>query len=126
MCIHWPTLPNQLSSSLVLQWVLSTSSHLSSPSISLPTHLSPPISLTYFPNLSSPLHSRPLLLFTSSLPVDVQEVNGVAVDWLSQHVYWTDAVRGTVELCDYDGDNRRVVVSGLGNPRAIVISPREG
>lgn len=56
----------------------------------------------------------------------MDEVNGLSVDWLGQHVYWTNAKKGTIELCDYGGHNRKVIVSGLGDPRGIVIDPRNG
>ena len=58
---------------------------------------------------------------------DVGEINGLTVDWVSRHVYWTDVERKTVEVADYAGVNRRVLVStGLEAPRGIVASPLFG
>ncbi|XP_052818952.1 low-density lipoprotein receptor-related protein 4-like isoform X2 [Mya arenaria] len=58
---------------------------------------------------------------------DVGEINGLTVDWVSQHVYWTDAERRTVEVSDYEGRSRRVLVStDLQAPRGIVASPLFG
>lgn len=59
--------------------------------------------------------------------LDVGEINGLTVDWVSRHVYWTDVERKTVEVADYAGVNRRVLVStGLEAPRGIVASPLFG
>jgi hypothetical protein len=59
--------------------------------------------------------------------VDVGEVNGLTVDWVSRHIYWTDLERKTVEVANYDGSSRRVIVSSdLKSPRAIVASPIYG
>ncbi|XP_060601666.1 uncharacterized protein LOC132754927 [Ruditapes philippinarum] len=58
---------------------------------------------------------------------DVGEVNGLTVDWVSRHIYWTDLERKTVEVANYDGSSRRVIVSSdLKSPRAIVASPIYG
>ncbi|XP_013382434.1 low-density lipoprotein receptor-related protein 4-like [Lingula anatina] len=58
---------------------------------------------------------------------DVAEVNGVTVDWTTNHIYWTDAGRKTIEVADYDGRNRRILISsGLSRPRGIVADPVSG
>ena len=55
---------------------------------------------------------------------DVSRCNGVAVDWLSSHIYWTDESRQTVEMADYTGQYRRILVHvGLKWPRGIVVDP---
>ena len=55
------------------------------------------------------------------------EANGLAVDWVSRHVYWTDAARRSVEVAEYDGSNRRVLtIDGLQAPRGIVVDPNDG
>ena len=53
-------------------------------------------------------------------------MNGLAVDWVGGNVYWTDGVRGTIEMCDYYGNNRKVIVTGLGDPRGIALDPIRG
>lgn len=58
---------------------------------------------------------------------DVDEINGLTADWVSAHVYWTDVHRKTVEVADYDGKSRRVLVSDdLKTPRSIVAAPLFG
>ena len=57
----------------------------------------------------------------------MDEINGLTVDWVSSHVYWTDVHRKTVEVADYDGRARRILVSkDLNSPRSIVASPLFG
>ena len=58
---------------------------------------------------------------------DVKEVNGLTVDWVSRHIYWTDAQTGLIEMSDYDGLYRRIIVSwGLMLPRGIYADPING
>ena len=55
---------------------------------------------------------------------DVVECNGLSVDWISNHIYWTDAGRLTVELSNYDGSGRRILIGyGLQIPRGIIVDP---
>ncbi|XP_064621672.1 nidogen-1-like isoform X2 [Lineus longissimus] len=52
---------------------------------------------------------------------------GVAVDWLTGNIYWTDSILDRIEVSRNDGTNRKVLVdSGLVNPRAIVTDPLGG
>ncbi|ESP02573.1 hypothetical protein LOTGIDRAFT_138195 [Lottia gigantea] len=54
----------------------------------------------------------------------VIECYGLSVDWISNHVYWTDSGKRTVEIANYDGSGRRLLVSsGLEKPRGIVVDP---
>ena len=49
---------------------------------------------------------------------------GVAVDWISQNIYWTDSGRNTIEVSKADGTNRKVLFhTDLVNPRGIVVHP---
>lgn len=51
----------------------------------------------------------------------------MSADWVSRHIYWTDAQRRVIEVADYDGQNRRVVVSGdLAQPRGVAADPING
>ena len=59
--------------------------------------------------------------------VDISEVNGLAVDWVNKLIYWTDAQRQTIEVCDYHNTGRIVLINtGLSEPRAIVAEPVDG
>ena len=47
---------------------------------------------------------------------------GLAVDWLSQQVYWSDIDSKTIEVSDYEGSVRSLLLTrddGLSGPRAI-------
>lgn len=58
---------------------------------------------------------------------DVQEVSDLSVDWVSNHIYWTDTKAKTIEIANYDGSARRVLVSrNLRGPRNIVVDPVSG
>ncbi|GFO27156.1 low-density lipoprotein receptor-related protein 4-like, partial [Plakobranchus ocellatus] len=58
---------------------------------------------------------------------DVEECNGLTADWVSRHIYWTDAGRLTLEIANFDGSGRRVLVgSGLLNPRGVLVDPTYG
>ena len=49
---------------------------------------------------------------------------GVAVDWLSKQVYWTDIDSRTIEVSDYSGEVRMLLLTredGLSGPRAITL-----
>ncbi|KAI0213066.1 hypothetical protein LSAT2_001943 [Lamellibrachia satsuma] len=57
---------------------------------------------------------------------DMFEVNGLTVDWVSSHIYWTDGRKKTVEVSSYDGSNRHILsIGGLQTPRGIVVDPIE-
>ena len=52
---------------------------------------------------------------------------GLAVDWLSQQVYWTDIDSRTIEVSGYDGKVRTLLLTrddGLSGPRAITLDLR--
>ncbi|XP_060080729.1 low-density lipoprotein receptor-like [Ylistrum balloti] len=58
---------------------------------------------------------------------NVKTPDGIAVDWLYNHVYWTDATFDKIEVMNYDGKLRRnLVTEGLDEPRAIVVDPLQG
>nr|XP_054752462.1 low-density lipoprotein receptor-related protein 2-like [Lytechinus pictus] len=53
-------------------------------------------------------------------------VEGMAVDWLTKHLYWTDNHRGTIEVSRYDGSYRTTLLKDkILRPRSIVIDPAE-
>ena len=58
---------------------------------------------------------------------DIGEVNGLTVDWVSKHIYWTDAQTRLIHMSDYDGIYKRVIVSSnLLLPRGIFADPING
>ena len=62
-----------------------------------------------------------------SILSDVTEINGLTIDYVSQHIYWTDARKRTIEVSQYDGSKRRVLIdTGLFIPRGIYAYPQKG
>jgi len=52
--------------------------------------------------------------------IDVLEVNGLSVNWVSNHIYWTDGRKRSVEVADFNGTNRRILITErLSQPRGI-------
>ncbi|XP_043931281.1 low-density lipoprotein receptor-related protein 2 [Protopterus annectens] len=67
----------------------------------------------------------------------VQEVNlnlryvvnpeGIAVDWIGRHIYWTDAGTNRIDVAKLDGRYRKwLIYSQLDQPAAIVVNPKLG
>ena len=55
------------------------------------------------------------------------KVNGLTVDWVSSHIYWTDARKQTVEVAEFGGTNRRILITErLSQPRGIYADPVNG
>lgn len=58
---------------------------------------------------------------------DLHVADGLAVDWIYNHVYWTDTAQNLISVADLDGKNRKALFSeDLDEPRAIVVNPLEG
>lgn len=66
----------------------------------------------------------------SSVVIEARNENnlyGMAVDWVTQKLYFTDEETNHVEVCRYDGKYRRVLVpKGLDQPRGIALLPQKG
>ncbi|KAG1699621.1 Very low-density lipoprotein receptor [Nymphon striatum] len=58
---------------------------------------------------------------------DVVTPDGVAFDWIYQHLYWTDTGKDTIEVASFDGTMRKVLFNGgFEEPRDIVVNPLDG
>ena len=57
-----------------------------------------------------------------------KEVNGIAVDWLSGSLYWTDALYNWISVCDSQRFDiyRHLVTTGLDKPIGIAVDPAAG
>ncbi|XP_050296892.1 low-density lipoprotein receptor-related protein 4 [Anthonomus grandis grandis] len=47
--------------------------------------------------------------------------NGLAIDRPANRLYWNDAKRNTIESCDLDGRNRRLILTKLPHPYGLVV-----
>ena len=53
--------------------------------------------------------------------------DGLACDWVSKKLYWTDAETNRIEVSDLDGNFRKVLYwQRLDQPRAIALDPFHG
>ena len=58
---------------------------------------------------------------------DVENVEGVAIDWVGGLMYWTTYISETIEVATLRGDYRAVVINaGLEYPRGIAVDPIAG
>ena len=54
-------------------------------------------------------------------------VEGLAVDWASKNLYYIDSRKGTLNVMStVQPDYRRILLSNLKRPRAIVVHPNKG
>lgn len=48
--------------------------------------------------------------------------NGLSLDLKSKRIYWVDALRKTIDSCDYTGNQRKLIMSALHHPYALALS----
>ena len=56
---------------------------------------------------------------------EISQPNGIAIDYLSERIYWSDAGLDRIEYSNFDGSNRNVVENegtGLLHPFAVTIA----
>lgn len=52
---------------------------------------------------------------------------GIAVDWVSRLVFWTDSVLKRLEVASLDGSLRKILLDkNIQNPRGIAVNPELG
>ena len=52
---------------------------------------------------------------------------GIAVDWTTDKLFWTDSGTSRIEVANLDGSMRKVLIwDDLEKPRAIVTHPGQG
>ena len=52
---------------------------------------------------------------------------GLAVDWISGKLYWTDAKRDAIYVGDLRNGRKMTIIEGkIDSPKAIVVSPSNG
>jgi len=64
---------------------------------------------------------------TETLHGGVQQVEGLALDWLGDNIYWVDAGAKKIEVSRTDGRFRKTLLTNnLDKPRAIALHPSRG
>ena len=58
---------------------------------------------------------------------EVEQPDGVAVDWIAGNLFWSDTGTDRIEVSKLDGSSRKVLISrGLDEPRDIALDPIHG
>ncbi|XP_065196274.1 low-density lipoprotein receptor-related protein 4-like [Sycon ciliatum] len=58
---------------------------------------------------------------------DIATPDGIAVDWIGDHIYWTDTGGNMIEVARLDGTGRKVIINtDLDEPRDITLYPSRG
>lgn len=59
--------------------------------------------------------------------LDIVSPEGIAIDWISRRIYWTDSSKDTIEVASLDNGTVRAIVikTGLVNPRGIAVDPNQ-
>uniref|UniRef100_A0A8C0TXJ2 Low-density lipoprotein receptor-related protein 2 n=1 Tax=Canis lupus familiaris TaxID=9615 RepID=A0A8C0TXJ2_CANLF len=57
----------------------------------------------------------------------IMQPDGLAVDWVGRHIYWSDAKSKRIQVAKLDGRYRKWLIStGLDQPAAVVVNPKLG
>ncbi|XP_055547444.1 nidogen [Wyeomyia smithii] len=58
---------------------------------------------------------------------DISSPEGVAVDWISRRIYWTDSAKDTIEVASLENPELRAIIVSkyLVNPRGIAVDPHQ-
>nr|CAI5860807.1 unnamed protein product [Callosobruchus analis] len=59
--------------------------------------------------------------------MEIQDPDGIAVDWISQNIYWTDTGTDRIEVVRLQGGYRKVIIMDkLIDPRGIAVASSLG
>lgn len=60
--------------------------------------------------------------------IDLKSPDGLAIEWVTKKLYWVDADRNRIEVCELaTGSNRKVLYwTDLDQPRALALDPQRG
>jgi len=54
-------------------------------------------------------------------------VSGIALDWTTRNIYWTDYSLGRIQVASASGQLRApLITENISKPLSIVLDPREG
>ncbi|XP_068223129.1 low-density lipoprotein receptor-related protein 1 isoform X3 [Palaemon carinicauda] len=58
---------------------------------------------------------------------NIETVQGIAVDWVAENLYWTNSAADVIEMCRLNGSDVFILVAnGLEKPGAIAVHPGAG
>ena len=58
---------------------------------------------------------------------NVKSAEGLAIDWISRNMYFTDSETRTIEVASLNGQYRKTLIqSHISNPRGIAVDPIDG
>ncbi len=57
---------------------------------------------------------------------DTNGLEGMALDWVNDKLYWLDRQTQHMIVSELDGRNRKTLMTGIEDPRAIVVHPGNG
>ena len=59
--------------------------------------------------------------------VGLSTAEGLAVDWVTEHLYWVESNLDQIEVSDFSGRHRATLMAGdMESPRAIALDPKVG
>ena len=53
-------------------------------------------------------------------------LEGIAIDWIGRKLYWLDRHAKHLDVAELNGTNRKTLLSGISDPRAIAVHPGTG
>lgn len=63
----------------------------------------------------------------SIITAGISTPEGIAVDWITQHLYWVESSLNQIEVANFNGSDRLTLLAGaMDSPRAIALDPRYG
>jgi low density lipoprotein receptor-related protein 5/6 len=64
---------------------------------------------------------------TTVIDTGLSSPHGLAIDWISNKIYWTDVMRTHLSVAELDGSKRRVLFSNdMEKPRGMAVDPTTG
>ena len=88
------------------------------------------LELIYLPHFQKDMFLQRTFLSEAN---DLQSPEGIAIDWLSRHVYWVDSGKRTIEVANMESKKHKILVDScdvcdydnccLKKPRGLAVDP---